>query len=137
MPSNIHPGPTSRESFVASSIKLLTRRSRPYSFKNTGAVTILSEKVHEACDEILTEVRKARAAKAYEPPTSATPRPPATTMSGELLTVRQVAEYLQVKERTVYDWAARGVIPHVRVGDLLRFRRATLLDWLAEANKRL
>ena len=43
-----------------------------------------------------------------------------------MLTVKQVAERLQVKERTIYDRAARGVIPHVRVGDTLRFHASTL-----------
>jgi excisionase family DNA binding protein len=37
-------------------------------------------------------------------------------------TVRQVAEYLSVNERTVYRTAERGEIPAFKVGDAWRVR---------------
>jgi len=33
----------------------------------------------------------------------------------QLLTVRQVAQFLGVCTATVYKWAAQGVLPHVRI----------------------
>ena len=37
------------------------------------------------------------------------------------LTVKQLAEILQVTERTLYDMAKTGKIPHLRIGRRLRF----------------
>jgi excisionase family DNA binding protein len=39
----------------------------------------------------------------------------------ELLTVRQVADLLRVSTAHVYRLAARGELPHVRVGNAMRF----------------
>ena len=48
----------------------------------------------------------------------------------ELLTTREVAGLLRVKERKVYDLVASGEIPHVRVTGKLLFPRALLDAWL-------
>jgi excisionase family DNA binding protein len=47
-------------------------------------------------------------------------------LDGEMLTVRQVAELLQVCRDTVYAWCKRGVIEHVRIGNAVRIPRAAL-----------
>ncbi len=47
-----------------------------------------------------------------------------------LLTVKQVAEYLQLKESTIYAWAQDGKIPAIKIGRTWRFRRADLDSWL-------
>ncbi len=47
-----------------------------------------------------------------------------------LLNVRQVAEYLQLKESTIYSWAQEGRIPAIKIGRTWRFRRADLDEWL-------
>ena len=49
----------------------------------------------------------------------------------DVLDVREAAELLRVERKTVYAMAAANVIPHRRVGRLLRFSRAALLAWLA------
>ena len=41
-------------------------------------------------------------------------------------TVRQVATLLGVCRATVYKWATIGVLPHVRIVKLVRFRYADL-----------
>jgi excisionase family DNA binding protein len=46
-------------------------------------------------------------------------------------TVRQVAEYLSVNERTVYRMAERGDLPAFKVGDAWRFRREDIDAWIA------
>jgi len=45
-------------------------------------------------------------------------------------TVRQVAEYLSVNERTVYRMAERGELPSFRVGGTWRFRREDIDAWI-------
>src|SRR4051812_27592941 len=40
----------------------------------------------------------------------------------QLLTVRQVAELVGVCSATVYKWAAVGVLPHVRIVNVIRIR---------------
>jgi len=39
-----------------------------------------------------------------------------------LLTVRQVAQLLGVCPATVYKWASTGVLPHVRIVNVIRIR---------------
>lgn len=47
----------------------------------------------------------------------------------KLLTVRETAEFLSVKPRTIYAWVAERRIPFRKVGKLLRFDRAELKAW--------
>ena len=52
-------------------------------------------------------------------------------MSSEtLLNVKQVAQYLQLKESTIYSWAQDGKIPAIKIGRTWRFRRSDLDAWL-------
>ena len=48
----------------------------------------------------------------------------------KLLTAKQVGELLEVKISTVYDWVARGVIPYVKLGRLLRFKKNEIFRWV-------
>jgi len=45
-------------------------------------------------------------------------------------TVRQLAEYLSVNQRTVYRMAERGDLPAFKVGDAWRFRRHDIDAWI-------
>ncbi len=47
-----------------------------------------------------------------------------------LLTVGQVADWLQVKQRTVYQWVHVGYIPAIKLGALVRFDQASIMDWV-------
>jgi excisionase family DNA binding protein len=47
-----------------------------------------------------------------------------------LMTVKQVASYLSVNERTVLKLVAEGKIPGVKVGNQWRFRKAMVDTWL-------
>ena len=47
-----------------------------------------------------------------------------------LLTVDQIAAYLQVKPSTIYQWTHEGYIPHVKLGNLVRFRVSQVDRWL-------
>jgi excisionase family DNA binding protein len=45
------------------------------------------------------------------------------------LTLKEVAELLKVKPRTVYAWVSDNRIPFERKGSLLRFRLDAILAW--------
>ena len=45
------------------------------------------------------------------------------------LTLREVAELLKVKPRTIYAWVSDKRIPYERKGSLLRFRLDAILAW--------
>lgn len=47
-----------------------------------------------------------------------------------LMTMQEVAEYLQCSVSTVRRWVGRGKVPHYRMGKMIRFRRAELDRWL-------
>ena len=45
------------------------------------------------------------------------------------LSVKDVADLLNVSEKTVYSWVKQGTIPVYRLNEELRFNRAELLEW--------
>ena len=47
----------------------------------------------------------------------------------DVMTVREVAEYLKVKERTIYRLLSLGDIPAFKVGGSWRFRRGEIDQW--------
>jgi excisionase family DNA binding protein len=49
---------------------------------------------------------------------------------GEILIIKQVAEYLKVTERTIYRLAAAKKIPAFKVGGTWRFSRADIERWI-------
>jgi len=53
-------------------------------------------------------------------------------MSEDILTIRDVAEYLKVTEKTVYGLAQKRKIPGFKVGGQWRFRRADLESWIEQ-----
>ena len=48
----------------------------------------------------------------------------------EILTIDEVAKYLRVSERTVYDWAQRGEIPAGKIGTVWRFKKSEIEEWV-------
>ena len=49
----------------------------------------------------------------------------------EILCADDVATWFQVDRKSIYNAAARGKIPHQRLGKRLLFSRAALMSWLA------
>lgn len=49
----------------------------------------------------------------------------------EILTIKHVAIYLKVAERTIYRLAAGHGIPAFKVGGTWRFRRSDIDKWIA------
>ena len=52
-----------------------------------------------------------------------------------MLTADEVADFLRLDRKTVYDYAGRGVIPCQRIGKRLLFSRAALELWLGSCSK--
>ena len=53
-------------------------------------------------------------------------------MGDQVLTVKQVAEYLQVNERTVYRMASANKLPAFKVGGSWRFKQSELEHWIED-----
>lgn len=51
-------------------------------------------------------------------------------MDHEIMTIEEVAEYLRVSERTVYDWAQKGQLPGGKLGTTWRFKRSEVEGWV-------
>lgn len=51
-------------------------------------------------------------------------------MSDDILTIREVAQYLKLNEKTAYRLAAEGKLPGFKVGGSWRFRRAEVDKWI-------
>lgn len=49
----------------------------------------------------------------------------------KLLTIDELAKVLSVKKSTIYQWVHLGLIPHIKVGRLLRFKEENIEKWLA------
>jgi len=54
-----------------------------------------------------------------------------------LLTVAEIAEYIQVKPKTIYTWVSQGIIPCIRKDRrIVRFRLDKIDRWLTEFEQR-
>ena len=66
-------------------------------------------------------------------PEPVVPLLPTVSLAPVYLTPDQVGELMQVKVKTIYDWARKDVtMPAVRIGHTVRFPRERLLRWLAD-----
>jgi len=53
-------------------------------------------------------------------------------LADDILTIEEVAKYLRVSERTVYDWAQKGEIPAGKIGTVWRFKKDEIEKWVNE-----
>lgn len=47
-----------------------------------------------------------------------------------VMTAKQMAQLLRISERSVYEKARLGQLPHRRMGRQVRFYRDSVLEWL-------
>ena len=52
-----------------------------------------------------------------------------------LMTIEEIASYLKVKKRTVYDWVKKGKIPAIKTVGQWRFKREKIDQWLDSKNQ--
>ena len=48
----------------------------------------------------------------------------------ELMTIEEVADYLRVKKRTVYEWVKNRKIPAIKTVGQWRFKKVQIDTWL-------
>jgi len=48
----------------------------------------------------------------------------------EFFTVKELSEYINIKEKTIYAWVSRQVLPYYQLEGTLRFRRSEINSWL-------
>lgn len=52
-----------------------------------------------------------------------------------ILTVKELAEYLKIAEKTAYRFVSEGKIPGFKVGSAWRFRKSEIDRWISEQEK--
>ncbi len=57
-------------------------------------------------------------------------------MADEILTIRNAAKYLQIKERTLYRLVGEGEIPGIKVGGQWRFSKKCLEDLFFQTSEK-
>lgn len=55
-----------------------------------------------------------------------------TIQQKNLLTISEVALYLNIRQKTIYAKVSAGEIPHYRIGRLIRFRIDEINAWLED-----
>ena len=53
-------------------------------------------------------------------------------MEDDIITIKEVAEYLKLKEKTAYGLALKGEIPGFKVGGSWRFRKSEIERWIKD-----
>ena len=56
-------------------------------------------------------------------------------METDIMTIKEVAEYLKVKEKTAYKLVAEGKIPGFKVGGSWRFKKSEIEKWIEERSQ--
>ncbi len=56
----------------------------------------------------------------------------ANTIEGGILTIKEIAEYLKVTERTIYRLAAAKQLPAFKIGGSWRFSRQDIDGWIKQ-----
>lgn len=58
-------------------------------------------------------------------------------MTDEILTLKEIAAYLKLAEKTAYRLAAEGKLPGFKVGGSWRFKREDIEDWINKQKKQV
>ena len=53
-----------------------------------------------------------------------------------LMTAKQVSELIEVRPSTVYQWVHVGLIPYVKIGKCVRFKKDELLRWIDKNHRK-
>lgn len=53
-------------------------------------------------------------------------------MSAEIMTIKELAEYLDLSEGTIYKKVSNHEIPYTKLGTLLRFPKWAIDQWVSE-----
>ena len=53
----------------------------------------------------------------------------------DILTVKEVADYLKLKEKTAYKLVLEGKLPGFKVGGSWRIKREEMVKWIEQQHK--
>lgn len=53
-------------------------------------------------------------------------------MSAEIMTIKELSAYLDVKEATIYKKVSNNEIPYTKLGTLLRFPKWAIDSWISQ-----
>lgn len=56
-------------------------------------------------------------------------------MKTDVMTIRELAAYLKMAEKTLYRLAAEGAVPGFKVGGSWRFRKSEIDKWIIRQEK--
>ena len=48
----------------------------------------------------------------------------------KLVTIKEISEYLKVKESTLYSWVHNGIMPFYKLNGILRFDMNEIVAWV-------
>jgi len=57
------------------------------------------------------------------------------TSESDIMTVKDLAQYLKIAEKTAYRFALEGKIPGFKVGSAWRFRKGEIDQWIEKQKK--
>lgn len=58
------------------------------------------------------------------------------SMANEIMTIREVVEYLLLNDKVTYRYAAEVKIPGFKIGGAWRFRREEIVEWTKAESKK-
>ncbi len=53
----------------------------------------------------------------------------------EIMTVKELAEYLKIAEKTAYRFASEGKVPCFKVGSAWRFKKSEVDGWIKQQSE--
>jgi excisionase family DNA binding protein len=56
-------------------------------------------------------------------------------MQSDIMTIKELSEYLKLKEKTAYKLVADGKIPGFKVGGAWRFQKSEINAWIKQSSK--
>ena len=54
----------------------------------------------------------------------------------EIMTVKELAGYLKIAEKTAYRFASEGKVPGFRVGNSWRFKKTEIDEWIKRQSEK-
>ncbi len=54
----------------------------------------------------------------------------------KLMTAKQVSELIEVRPSTVYQWVHLGLVPYVKIGKCVRFKKDELFRWIDKNHRK-
>ena len=54
----------------------------------------------------------------------------------EVMTVKELAVYLKIAEKTAYRFASEGKVPGFKVGSAWRFRKSEINRWISQQERK-